>query len=101
MFDLNPITGGVLALALAGAGVQTVRAQRAVIDARDAQIALKDAEMAEARAIGELQTCAARIVNMKEALKSNASIPDDLTDFAVPDHWMRGEETRADSAGPD
>lgn len=49
--------------------------------------------VSEAQARGALQTCSLRLVNIQEAAESNASIPDDLTDFDIPDSWLLPEGT--------
>lgn len=89
------LTAGALALSVAGAGwggYQTIKAQ-------SAQIKLERAENAESEARGELATCAYRLTNIQEAAASNASIPDNLTDYDVPSHWMLGEpEAKTDTA---
>ena len=82
MFGLGTyIAGAAVAASLAWGGYQTIRAQGAVIN-------LERSKASEARALGSLETCANRLTNLKEAAESNASIPDNLTDFDIPDSWM-------------
>ena len=78
------LTVGATAVAVASAGwggYQTIKAQ-------SAEIEMERALGAEARALGSLETCANRLTNIQEAAASNASIPNDLTDFDVPDEWL-------------
>lgn len=79
------IAGGAVAAAVAWGGYQT-------ITAKTAKLAAQDAIVAEARARGDLATCSARLANIQEAAESNAQIPDDLSDFDIPDHWMQPVE---------
>ena len=82
MFGLTEyLAAGAIAASVAFGGYQTIKAQ-------GAQIEMERAQASEARALGSLETCANRLTNIQEAAASNASIPDDLTDFDVPDEWL-------------
>ena len=79
---LNWITGiglGALltaSLALAGA----VWWQAGIIDRLDEDLS---------NALAGLHRCAARLTNILEARESDATVPDDLSGFTVPDAWLR------------
>lgn len=45
------------------------------------------AKLAAAR--GELATCGARMENILEARESDATVPDSLDGFTVPEHWLQ------------
>jgi hypothetical protein len=59
------------------------------IEAANLKASVQRAQAAEDVARGELATCGARLANLMEAADSNASIPDDLSDFDIPDSWMQ------------
>lgn len=77
------LAGGAVLVAVGVAGASRYEAVslRADLEAR---------AVSEAQARGALQTCAARVTNLQEAMASNASIPDDLADFDIPAEWMLG-----------
>lgn len=58
------------------------------IEAANLKASVERAQNAEAVARGELATCGARLANIQEAAASNANIPDDLSDFDIPDSWL-------------
>lgn len=41
-----------------------------------------------ARALGQYATCSARLQNILERESSDATVPDDLDRFVVPDEWL-------------
>jgi hypothetical protein len=90
-------TAGAAAIAIASAGwggYQTIKAQGAVLE-------MERAQTSEAKALGALETCANRLTNIQEAAASNASIPDNLTDFDIPPEWMLGEPAAGADAPAD
>lgn len=86
MFGLTEyLAAGAAAIAIGWGGLQTVRYERA-------NTALETSLKNEAVALGYLQQCSSRLTNLQEAARSNASIPDDLSDFDIPDSWMLTED---------
>ena len=67
------------------------------IQVKDLKASLVAVQTSEARARGSLQTCGQRLQNLQEAAESNASIPDDLTTFDVPDEWLLPTPDGADN----
>lgn len=90
MFGLTEyIAAGVTATAVAWGGYQAIEAGNARTD-------LARVENKLAVSQSRLQTCSARLTNIKEAEASNAEIPDDLLEFNVPDAWR----VQPEGAGP-
>jgi hypothetical protein len=86
MFGLGITTwagAAVAVLALGWGGVQNARMQSMALRLEKAQTAASVAQ-------GSLLTCSLRLTNLQEAAESNATIPDNLTDFDIPLEWMLG-----------
>lgn len=54
-------------------------------------VARLDADLANA--LGAADQCRADLDNLREARRSDATVPDDLDGFTVPDHWLRFLDT--------
>lgn len=53
------------------------------------RLSLSEAEANLDRLRGRYATCNARIRNILERQESDATVPDDLGDFVIPDSWLR------------
>ena len=84
--------GGLLSLTLAWGAMGWASVYAARIEAQQAQFS-------ELGAMSELAQCGADLKNVLEAWDRNASIPQNLSDFAVPDNWLRPIPSGAPAAG--
>lgn len=76
------IGGAVAAIALVGY-IGVLNVEKAALRAT---VAMLDADLRTEQ--GKYQTCSARLTNILEREESDATVPDDLDGFTLPDTWL-------------
>ena len=66
----------------------------------EANTTITELRLAVASTQGKLNSCAARLTKIQEAEARNATVPDNLIDFPIPDSWLLPARD-PDATGPD